>query len=413
MTKTAVVLASLLATTAITVPALANDPIKIGVVTPLSGTYTPIGQQVRWGLELATKEVNAAGGVMGRQIQLIFEDEEANPSVAVQKAEKLFEVQKVDFLTGTVNSGSTLAVGQIAERAGKLIATTVSFADSITTDKCSPNVFRVNARAGQQATALAAWVSKQKPKAKVFFLGPDYEMGRSTVATFKKTIEGLGATAAGEVFAPLDSKDYTQYFGQLRQAKPEVLYTSVAGNDTVRLLTQMQDFGLLGNLLVVGASGTVTSQNIAAIGTAANGFGTGVGYSTQIDSLENKKFVDAFRAANKADPDLYGADSYGLIYFYKAAVEKAKSTETDKVREAMKDLSWDTPQGKKTMRGGDHQAIQPMYVVRVDGGQFKIVGDVGGNEAIGPDECKRFVSRDRGCRRSRPFASGGHHITDP
>lgn len=390
MTKTAVVLASLLATTAITVPALANDPIKIGVVTPLSGTYTPIGQQVRWGLELATKEVNAAGGVMGRQIQLIFEDEEANPSVAVQKAEKLFEVQKVDFLTGTVNSGSTLAVGQIAERAGKLIATTVSFADSITTDKCSPNVFRVNARAGQQATALAAWVAKQKPKAKVFFLGPDYEMGRSTVATFKKTIEGLGATAAGEVFAPLDSKDYTQYFGQLRQAKPEVLYTSVAGNDTVRLLTQMQDFGLLGNLLVVGASGTVTSQNIAAIGTAANGFGTGVGYSTQIDSLENKKFVDAFRAANKADPDLYGADSYGLIYFYKAAVEKAKSTETDKVREAMKDLSWDTPQGKKTMRGGDHQAIQPMYVVRVDGGQFKIVGDVGGNEAIGPDECKRF-----------------------
>ena len=390
MTKTAVVLASLLATTAITVPALANDPIKIGVVTPLSGTYTPIGQQVRWGLELATKEVNAAGGVMGRQIQLIFGDEEANPSVAVQKAEKLFEVQKVDFLTGTVNSGSTLAVGQIAERAGKLIATTVSFADSITTDKCSPNVFRVNARAGQQATALAAWVSKQKPKAKVFFLGPDYEMGRSTVATFKKTIEGLGATAAGEVFAPLDSKDYTQYFGQLRQAKPEVLYTSVAGNDTVRLLTQMQDFGLLGNLLVVGASGTVTSQNIAAIGTAANGFGTGVGYSTQIDSLENKKFVDAFRAANKADPDLYGADSYGLIYFYKAAVEKAKSTETDKVREAMKDLSWDTPQGKKTMRGGDHQAIQPMYVVRVDGGQFKIVGDVGGNEAIGPDECKRF-----------------------
>ena len=383
-------LAGLLAATALTGPAAAADPIKIGVVTPLSGTYTPIGQQVRWGLELATKEVNAAGGIMGRQVQLIFEDEEANPSVAVQKAEKLFEVQKVDFLTGTVNSGSTLAVGQTAERAGKLIATTVSFADSITGDKCSPNVFRVNAKAGQQSTALAAWVAKQKPKAKVFFLGPDYEMGRSTVATFKKTIEGLGAVSTGEVFAPLDSKDYTQYFGQLRQAKPEVLYTSVAGNDTVRLLTQMQDFGLLGNLLVVGASGTVTSQNIAAIGAAADGFGTGVGYSTQIDTPENKKFVEAFKAANKADPDLYGADSYGLIYFYKAAVEKAKSTETDKVRDAMKNLKWMTPQGEKTMRAGDHQAIQPMYVARVNGGQFKIVGNVGGEEAIGPDECKRF-----------------------
>jgi len=379
-----------LATTILSVPASAADPIKIGVVTPLSGTYSPIGQQVRWGLELATKEVNANGGIMGRQIQLMFEDEEANPSVAVQKAEKLFESEKVDFLTGTVNSGSTLAVGQTAERAGKLIATTVSFADSITGDKCSPNVFRVNARAGQQSAALAAWVAKQKPKAKVYFLGPDYEMGRSTVATFKRTIEGLGATSVGEVFAPLDSKDYTQYFGQLRQARPEVLYTSVAGNDTVRLLTQMQDFGLLGNLLVVGASGTVTSQNIGAIGAAANGFTTGVGYSTQIDNPANKKFVAAFNAAYKADPDLYGADSYGLIYFYKAAVEKAQSTATDKVRAAMGDLKWATPQGEKTMRAGDHQAIQPMYVVRVNAGKFTIAGEVGGDEAIGADECKRF-----------------------
>lgn len=380
----------LLATTILSAPASAADPIKIGVVTPLSGTYSPIGQQVRWGLELATKEVNANGGIMGRQIQLMFEDEEANPSVAVQKAEKLFESEKVDFLTGTVNSGSTLAVGQTAERAGKLIATTVSFADSITGDKCSPNVFRVNARAGQQSAALAAWVAKQKPKAKVYFLGPDYEMGRSTVATFKRTIEGLGATSVGEVFAPLDSKDYTQYFGQLRQARPEVLYTSVAGNDTVRLLTQMQDFGLLGNLLVVGASGTVTSQNIGAIGAAANGFTTGAGYSTQIDNPANKKFVAAFNAAYKADPDLYGADSYGLIYFYKAAVEKAQSTATDKVRAAMADLKWATPQGEKTMRAGDHQAIQPMYVVRVNGGKFNIAGEVGGDEAIGADECKRF-----------------------
>jgi branched-chain amino acid transport system substrate-binding protein len=380
----------LLATTILSGPASAADPIKIGVVTPLSGTYSPIGQQVRWGLELAAKEVNASGGIMGRQIQLMFEDEEANPSVAVQKAEKLFESEKVDFLTGTVNSGSTLAVGQTAERAGKLIATTVSFADSITGDKCSPNVFRVNARAGQQSAALAAWVAKQKPKAKVYFLGPDYEMGRSTVATFKRTIEGLGATSVGEVFAPLDSKDYTQYFGQLRQARPEVLYTSVAGNDTVRLLTQMQDFGLLGNLLVVGASGTVTSQNIGAIGAAANGFTTGVGYSTQIDNPANKKFVAAFNAAYKADPDLYGADSYGLIYFYKAAVEKAQSTTTDKVRTAMGDLKWATPQGEKTMRAGDHQAIQPMYVVRVNDGKFNVVGEVGGDEAIGADECKRF-----------------------
>src|SRR6478672_5321387 len=134
---------ALLVTTALPGAAFAQSgPIKIGVVTPLSGTYAPIGQQVRWGLELAARDINAAGGIAGRKVDLIFEDEEANPSVAVQKAEKLFQVEKVDFLTGTVNSASTLAVAQLAERNSKLAATTVSFADSITTDKCSPNMFR-------------------------------------------------------------------------------------------------------------------------------------------------------------------------------------------------------------------------------------------------------------------------------
>jgi branched-chain amino acid transport system substrate-binding protein len=370
--------------------AVAADPIKIGVVTPLTGTYAGIGQQVRWGLDLAAREINGAGGIAGRPLDLTYEDEEANPSVAVQKAEKLFQVGKVDFLTGTVNSGSTLAVGQVAERSGRLIATTVSFADSITGDKCSPNVFRVNARAGQQSAALASWLAKEKPQAKVFYLGPDYEMGRSTVAAFRSNVERIGGTSLGEVFAPLDSKDYTQYFGQLRAARPQVLYTSVAGNDTVRLLTQLQEFGLRENFTILGASGTVTSQNIGAIGKAAEGFVTGVGYSIEIDNPENKKFVAAFRSANKSDPDLYGADSYGLLYAYKAAVEKARSTETDAVRQALRGLKWSTPQGEKTLRAGDHQAMQTMYVVKVTGGEFRIVGQVAGEDAIGKDECTRF-----------------------
>lgn len=382
---------ALLATTTLfAIPALAADPVKIGVVTPLSGTYAPIGQQVRWGLELAAKEINEKGGIAGRQIQLLFEDEEANPSVAVQKAEKLFQVEKVDFLTGTVNSGSTLAVGQLAERNSKLIATTVSFADSITGDQCSPNVFRVNARASQQATALAVWLAKEKPKANVFYLGPDYVMGRSTVAAFKEAAQKIGAASKGEVFAPLDAKDYTQYFGQIRAAQPDVIYTSVAGNDTVRLFTQMQDFGLLPKITVIGASGTVTSQNIEAMGKAAEGFVTGVGYSPLIDTPENKTFVAAFRAANKTDPDLYGADSYGLLFAYKAAVEKAGSTDTEKVRGTMRGLSWMTPQGEKTIRAGDHQASQAMYAVKVKGGKFEIANKIDGKDALGEDTCTRF-----------------------
>ena len=377
---------------ALAVTAAYSQPanIRIGVVTPLSGTYAGIGQQVKWGLDLAAAQINAAGGVMGRKLELLYEDEEANPAVATQKAEKLFQVGKVDFLTGTVNSGSTLAVGQVAERNHRLIATTVSFADSITADKCSPNVFRVNARAGMQSAALADWMASTQKNANVFYLGPDYEMGRSTVAAFKAAAEGKGAKTAGEVFAPLDNKDYSPYFGQIRSARPTVIYTSVAGNDTVRLFTQMAEFGVNRNVQVVGASGTVTSQNLGAIGKAAEGFVTGVGYAPSIDTAENRKFVAEFEAANKTKPDLYGADSYGVLFFYKAAVEKAGSTDTDKVREAMRGLQWSTPQGMKTMRAGDHQAMQDMYAVKVEGGQFKIVGKVAASAAIGPDACTRF-----------------------
>ena len=380
-------------TTALMAPLFAlaqTGPIRIGVVTPLSGTYAGIGQQVKWGLDLAAAQINAAGGVMGRKLELLYEDEEANPAVATQKAEKLFQVSKVDFLTGTVNSGSTLAVGQVAERNNKLIATTVSFADSITADKCSPNVFRVNARAGMQSAALADWMAKEKPNANVFYLGPDYEMGRSTVAAFKAAAEAKGAKTVGEVFAPLDNKDYSPFFGQLRSSKPAVIYTSVAGNDTVRLFTQMAEFGVNRNVQLVGASGTVTSQNLAAIGKAADGFVTGVGYSPNIDSTENRKFVAEFEAAAKTKPDLYGADSYGVLFFYKAAVEKAKSVETDKLRDAMRGLQWATPQGLKTLRAGDHQAMQDMYAVRVNNGQFEIVGKVAAAAAIGPDTCTKF-----------------------
>ncbi|RJG11499.1 branched-chain amino acid ABC transporter substrate-binding protein [Massilia cavernae] len=367
-----------------------DGPIRIGVVTPLSGTYSALGQQVKWGIELATKEINASGGIMGRKVELLFEDEEANPSVATPKAEKLFQVSKVDFLTGTVNSASTLAVGQLAERNNRLIATTVSFSDTITGEKCSPNVFRVNAKAGQQSAALAEWLSKAKPNAKVFYLGPDYEMGRSTVAAFKSAAEQKNAKTVGEVFAPLDNKDYSPFFGQVRAARPDVMYTSVAGNDTVRLFNQMAQYGLLKNMTVVGASGTLTSQNLAAVGKAGEGFVTGVGYSVEIDLPENRKFVQAFQQHAKAAPDLYGADSYGVMYFYKAAVEKAKSTDTDKVRAAMRGLEWMTPQGRKTMRAGDHQAVQDMYATQMSNGKFKVLSKVAGAAAIGPDTCTRF-----------------------
>jgi branched-chain amino acid transport system substrate-binding protein len=248
----------------------------------------------------------------------------------------------------------------------------------------------VNARAEQQSIALASWLAKVKPKARVFYIGPDYEMGRSTVAAFRSYAEKAGLQSIGEFFAPLDAKDYSQYFGKIRAARPDIIYTSMAGNDTVRLFSQMTEFGILKDVLLVGSAGAITSQNIVAVGKSGEGFLTGTGYSPQINTPENKKFVAAYKAAYKGDPDTFAADSYGLIYAYKAAVEKAGSTETDKLRTAFRGLTWATPQGNKTIRAGDHQAMQDMYLVTIKKGQFDIIGKVNAPDTIGPDVCTRF-----------------------
>ena len=372
-------------------PAQAADAIKVGVVTPLSGTYAPIGKQVRWGAELAVKEINAAGGVNGRPFELLFEDEEANPPVAVRKAEKLLQQDKVDLLTGTVNSGSTLAVGQVAERNDRILVTTVSYAPSITGAQCSANVFRVNANAYMQSNALTSWLIKNAPGKRYFFIGPDYEMGRSTTSAFQNDVKRLGGTDVGATFPPLGAKDFTPYIGQIRAAHPDVIMTATAGNDTVRLLTQLKEYGILTyKLTLAGAAGAVTQENLGAMGGAGEGFLSAAGYSIDIDTPANKKFVSMFKKEFQHDPDLFAADTYGLFYLFKQAIEKAATTDTGRVRAAMEDATWQTPQGTKKIRKGDHQAVVDMVIVKVKGNDFQTVGKVPGEEAVGPDDCQKF-----------------------
>ena len=356
MTRSSTLRAAMLAgaACATAIPAFAQDgPIKVGVLAPFTGPFAAIGQNVKTSLEMRAAELNAAGGILGRKIQLVYEDGESNPATATQRAEKLFQVDKVDFLTGTVHSGVTLAVGQVAERNNRLMATTVSFSNAITGERCSPNVFRVNPSAGMQASALALWVADFKKGASIYFIGPDYEMGRSTIAEFKKEAEKLGAKTAGEVYAPLGAKDYSQFFGQMRAAKPDVLYIATGGTDSVRLLSQLKEYGLT-NMRLIGNSAAVTTENLDAMGNAAEGFVTPGNYSTLIDTPMNKDFAARFKAAAKIDPNLYAADSYTVLDFYKAAADKA---EVDRDRQAARSHARSVVDGR--CRQQDHARGRP------------------------------------------------------
>jgi ABC-type branched-subunit amino acid transport system substrate-binding protein len=139
----------------------------------------------------------------------------------------------LDDIVTTLTTMSTLAVGQVAERNNRILVTTVSYAPSITGAQCNPNVFRVNANAFMQSSALTSWLTKNVAGKRYFFIGPDYEMGRSSISAFQDDIKRLGGTDVGNAFPPLGAKDFTPYVGQIRSARPDVIMTATAGNDTV------------------------------------------------------------------------------------------------------------------------------------------------------------------------------------
>lgn len=384
--------AAVLSTFLVASPAGAQQPpIKIGVLTSFSGTLAPVGQQVKWGFELAAKEINAAGGIGGRQLQLLDEDDESNPTVAARKAEKLLQQDKVDFVTGMIHSGGSLAVAQIAERNGKLAATTVSYSTNITGAQCSPAMFRVSGHAGIQAAALTEWMAGNVKGKRYALVAPDYEMGRDAGTQFEDGVKRGGAEIVARINPPLGSKDFSTYFGELRSSRPDVLLTLTPGNDTVRLLTQLRDAGLITpRMTLAGAAGAVSRGNLDAMQGAAEGFLTAASYSPEVDVPANKKFAADFKATYKVEPDLFAADSYALMYLLKAAGEKARSFEPEKLRAAMRGMTWDTPSGKRTMRTEDNQASLDMYVIRVTGKDFKVIGRVPAAKIPIADKCERF-----------------------
>lgn len=371
--------------------ASAQQTIKIGVLTSASGTLAPVGQQVRWGFELAAEEINAGGGILGRKLELLFEDDESNAQAAARRGEKLLQQDKVDFITGTIHSGATLALAQLAERNDRLAATTVSYSSNITGAQCSPNMFRVSAHAGIQAIALTTWMAANVKAKRYAIVAPDYEMGKDAGANFEAGVKAGGGEVVVRINPPLAAKDFSPYFNQLRSARPEAILTMTPGNDTVRFMTQLQEQGFIdGKLVTAGAAGAVTRGNIAALKGSAEGFLTAADYSADVDTPESKKFVAAFTGKFKTAPDLFAANSYALFYLLQKAAAKAGKWETGPMRDAIRGMEWDTPSGKRRMRAEDNQAALDMYIIKVKGTDFPIVDKVPAKDIAIPDACTRF-----------------------
>ena len=234
-------------------PARGEQPVLIGLDNPLTGTYAGNGKNELAGCELAVSQINAKGGILGRPVELRVEDSTSGDAgTAVQKARKLIERDKVDFLLGNINSALALAMAQVSFEKGVLHIVPGGHTDAITGATCHWNVFRVCNATQMEANASAEQLI-EKAGRKWYYITPDYAFGHTLQAAMEKAAERLGGTKVGADLSPLGTTDFSAYLIKAQSANPDVIIFLTQGDDMLNALKQAVQFGLDKRFHLAGA----------------------------------------------------------------------------------------------------------------------------------------------------------------
>ncbi|MGO6814559.1 substrate-binding protein [Rhizobium leguminosarum] len=358
-----------LASAAFATAAFAEDPIKIGVPVGLSGANSVVAPSVVQAAELAVEEINAKGGVLGRPLQLEIADD-ASGAAGAQKAFDSLVFQKEVNVVISMETSAARNAGLPIISKGDVPYIYTSFYEG---KSCNANLF-VDAWVPEQQVppVVDNFISKQGTK-KFFLIGSDYAFGRGMLTFAKGYIEQAGAQVVGEEYLPMDGSDWTAIISKVRSSGADAIITSTAGGaPNVTLTKQLRSSGITlpyGNLAV--DEGTAKSM-----GADAKDIFLSASYVTGIDSPENKAFLSAMDkkfGKELRTPNDLSVPQYEAIYLYKAAVEKAGSTDTADVLKALPDVSFTGPRGKISMNK-QHHAPLTMYLGQVkDDGSVAVV----------------------------------------
>jgi len=348
-------------------PALAQDPIKIGIPIGLSGANSVVAPSVVQSAELAVEEINAKGGILGRKVVLEIADDASGAAGAQKAFDSLAFQKKVDAIITMETSAARNAGLPIVAR-GRVPYIYTSFYEG---RSCSPYLF-VNAWVpDQQVAPIVDHFMKEKGAKTFYLVGSDYAFGRGMLEFTRKYIQEKGGTVVGEEYQPMDATDWTATISKIRSANPNAIITSTAGGaPNVTLTKQLRGAGiqsLYGNLAV--DEGTAKSM-----GADGAGIYISASYLTNIDSPKNKEFLAAMQRKFGSDlktPNDLSVPQYEGIYLYKAAVEKAGGTDSRKVLAALPEVSFEGPRGRIQMSKQHHTPLT-MYL-----GQVKQDGTVG------------------------------------
>ena len=337
--------------------------IKIGVLASLTGALESYGKQTQRGFELGIDY--ATGGTMevnGKKIEVVYEDTETKPEVAVQKATKLLEDDKVDFLVGSSSSGDTLAVLPLAEEYEKIMVVEPAVADSITGAEFNEYIFRTGRNSSQDAYAAAAAIAGKGVKIATF--APDYSFGWDGVNAFKSAAEKLGAEIVLEEYADPAATDFTSNLQKVIDAKPDYLFVVWAGANSP--WNQIADLKIQekGIKISTGAPDIIALKFMNPL-IGMEGFS--VYYHTLPQNDVNKWLVEEHQKRFNEVPDLFTPGGMTAAISIVEALKKSEGdADAKKLIGIMEGMSFETPKGTMTFREEDHQALQSMYSIRLE-----------------------------------------------
>ncbi len=356
----------------------AAEAIKIGAIYIMSGPFAIYGKFARDGMELAVDEINASGGVMGRKLELVIEDSTGKARVAIQAARKLIFQDKVHGLIGLDRSSVARAVAQTIPELKRTLLITHAATPDVTGKLCNKYVFRDSVNINQNIKA-AAVLAKSIGAKRWTTIGPNYAFGHQSWEFFQKYLKELQPDVEflGSAFPKFGSEDFTPFINKVIAAKPDGVIVSLWGGDLVNFVRQANNLGFFNQKFKVLMTLGGAVEVLTALGDQMpEGLWVGTRYWFMAkETANNKKFVEVYKKRFGTYPSYNSQNAYAGIYVYKAAIEKAGSTDPDKIAAAMSGLTVTAPIGKFTLRAEDHQATvdgfwgvtkaDPNYPIRI------------------------------------------------
>ncbi|MBC2884680.1 substrate-binding protein [Ochrobactrum sp. CM-21-5] len=372
------------AAAALSMPAIARasgDPFKVGLLLPFSGGLELFGQQGLQGTKMAIDEINAAGGVLGRQIELVQADDKTDPRTAVERATQLIRRDKVNAIIGPVTSANRDAIKSTVEKA----KTPLLYATDYEGGVCSDWIACYSAVPAHFVDTVVPYLSSTQ-SGKFFLFGADYTWPRKMNDAIKAKVAELGGAIAGEEYTPFGVKDFAPTLRKIADSGADTVILTLPGADGVTFVKQMHAAGLRDKIRL---SFLGFNENYLSGFTSAESEGiiAPLPFMQTLDRPEAKDFVARQKAmfGENATVSYYAESHYGLTRFYLEAVKKADSDDKSAIMQALTGQTMMFGNGDVTLRASDKHVDLNMLIAEVKNSQLEQVKYIG--KTVAPSQC--------------------------